>query len=104
MWVAGQSSSIKSYQRCVLWYLNLIVQAWGSVSRFETGALAETFQATGERAASLAQHQHEQARTLVASFEAPFKVRTSQQQCQPGPIVKPDLLNGQPLRHRRAFV
>ena len=41
--------------------------------RFETGALAETFQATGERAASLAQHQHEQARTLVASFEAPFK-------------------------------
>ena len=46
--------------------------------RFETGALAETFQATGERAASLAQHQHEQARTLVASFEAPFKVYPKQ--------------------------
>jgi len=30
--------------------------------------------AMGEKAVGLAHHEHEQARKLVASFEAPFKV------------------------------
>lgn len=44
------------------------------LSRFEEGALAESFMAMGEKAVGLAHHEHEQARKLVASFEAPFKV------------------------------
>jgi len=106
MWGGGPVKlHLKMSNRCVQWFTKVVAQVRGSVSRFETGALAETFQATGERAASLAQHQHEQARTLVASFEAPFKVHTLQQHCQAGPQpVKADLLNGRPLRHRHAFV
>ena len=37
--------------------------------------MAESFLAMGEKAVGLAHHEHEQSRKLVASFEAPFKVR-----------------------------